>query len=115
MRNGKATVVGVSLCLAGLFTCADARAQTENAERRVASLEARVRALEARMATAEARIGEHEMPDPSHAAHTGRRGMQGAMPDQPMGQMPPHNSMPPQPSPQQGMPMGGGMGGMGDM
>jgi hypothetical protein len=40
--------------------------------------------------------------------------MQGSMPAQPMGQMPPHNSMPSQP-PQQGMPMGGGMGGMGDM
>ena len=114
MRNGKLTA-GVALCLAGFFASAGAHAQTENADRRVASLEARMRALETRMATAEARIGEHEMPDPSHAAHAGRRGMQGGMPDQPMGQMPPHNSMPPQPPPQQGMPMGGGMSGMGDM
>ena len=110
--------IGLAVFAAILFAPLVSQAQAETAGPKVSALESRIRDLEARMAKVEARVGEHESPKAGHAQHTGAGGMQGNMPDSPMGQMPPQHSMPPQSGQQQPAPMGGGgggMGGMGDM
>lgn len=99
---------GLALCTAGI---AAHPLPSAWAEKPAPGLEARVRELETRMAKVEARVGEHEKPQSGHAAHAGQGGMPGTMPDQPMGQMPPQHSMPPQSGQQPAPPMGGGSGG----
>lgn len=118
METGRNSLFGVAFGLAlwtaGVAAYPVSAAWAEKSESGAAALEARVRELETRMAKVEARLGEHEKPQAGHAAH-GKAWMPGNMPDQPMGQMPPQHSMPPQAGQQQGAPVGGGMGGMGDM
>lgn len=105
-------IIGLAVSSAILTAPVVSQAQTAAGGAKASPLERRIRDLEARMAKVEARVGEHESPTTGHARHTGAGGMQGNMPDSPMGQMPPQHSMPPQSGQQQPPPMGGGMGDM---